>query len=159
MTRPLFRLPLSKVHRERRGQAAFEFLLTLPFLVLFILLAVDMGILMYEYVSVNNAAREGARYAAVNCQTGTCTASEIQQRTVDRSGGILTSTGDVTVDYRNVNGNNADGATGRGDSVVVKVNHTYNMLFFPKSIPVVACSDFRLEAQDKGTGLPTGSGC
>ena len=136
-------------------------MLIVPFFIMLVLLAVDLGAMMYEYVSISNAVSEGARYAAVNCDTGTCTAAEVQQRTVDRSGGILSSsdTSEVTVGWRDVNGNTTDGSTGKGDSVVVKVNHPYNFLFFPVTISVKSCADYRLEQQDSGTGLPSGTAC
>jgi Flp pilus assembly protein TadG len=50
--------------RSRRGQALVEFALVLPVLLVLLLLAVDFGRLFTTYVSVNNAAREGAFYAA-----------------------------------------------------------------------------------------------
>lgn len=50
--------------RRRRGQALVEFALVLPVLLVLLLMAVDFGRLFTTYVSVNNAAREGAFYAA-----------------------------------------------------------------------------------------------
>jgi len=131
-------------------------MLILPFLMLFFLLLVDLGIMTYQYVSVSNSVREAARYGAVNCTNGACSAQLVAQRAVDRSGGIMSDTSDVTVSWEDVTG---DGVTaGRGDAVVVKVSHTYNFLFSPFSIDVKSCSDMRLEQQDRGTGLPTGTG-
>jgi hypothetical protein len=144
----LRRLPL---FRREEGQAAFEFLLILPFFILFLLLLIDFGIMMYEYVSVSNAVREGARYGAVNCGDGGCTlgtADGICQRVLDRSGGILSTPGEVTVAW-------PDGSA-RGDSVVVKVTHPYKFLFFPAAkIDVVSHADMRLEQTDRTTGLPS----
>ena len=148
-------------HRGRReeGQATFEFLLTVPFVIVFFLLLVDLGIMMYSYVSVANSVREGARYASVNCSTGSCVVSDIKDRVIDRSGGLLNSgdAGEVTVTWTDIDG---DGnSAGRGDAVTVKVSHTFNFLFFPTSTEIVSCSDMRLEKQDNGSSLPTGSGC
>jgi hypothetical protein len=144
----LRRLPL---FRREEGQAAFEFVLILPFFVLFLLLLVDFGIMMYEYVSVSNAVREGARYGAVNCGDGGCTAGDIATRVADRSGGIGVTSAEVTVGW-------PDGSD-RGDSVVVKVTHPYQFLFFrPFTINVVSCADMRLEQKDK-TAVQSGSGC
>jgi Flp pilus assembly protein TadG len=57
-------------HRERtrasRGQALVEFALVAPVMLLVLLLAVDFGRLFFSYVSVNNAAREGAYHAAIH---------------------------------------------------------------------------------------------
>jgi len=149
--------------RREGGQATFEFLLILPFFILFLLLLIDFGIMMYEYVSVSNAVREGARYGAVNCGDGACTYDKVCLRVVERSGGILSDsecgTSAVTVGW-------PDGSD-RGDSVVVKVDHDYDFLFFPNdflgigniNIPVVSCANMRLEQTDKTSGLPSGSGC
>jgi Flp pilus assembly protein TadG len=50
--------------RLGRGQALVEFALVLPLMLLLLLLAVDFGRLFTTYIAVNNAAREGAFYAA-----------------------------------------------------------------------------------------------
>lgn len=138
------------------GQATLEFILIIPFLLAFFLLMVDLGLMTYHYVSMSNSVREAARYGAVNCTNGTCTPLLIAQRAVDRSGGIMSDTGDVEVHWEDATGDGM--ATGRGDAVVVKATYTYNFLFFPASIDVYSCSDMRLEQQDRGSGLPTGTG-
>jgi len=164
------RLRFLPLFRREEGQAVFEFVLILPFFVFFLLLLIDFGIMMYEYVSVSNAVREGARYGAVNCGSdgavhGACEPDLVIDRVLRRSGGILSDPNEVTVGWID---NDADGRNyGRGDSVVVKVDHDYDFLFFPNSIlgigeitiPVASCADMRLEQTDKGTGLLSGSEC
>lgn len=135
---------------DDRGQAAFEFVLVLPFFILFVVLVIDFGILMYEYVSVSSAAREGARYGSVNCGDGSCTAAEVKTRTLARSGGILANASEVTVSWPN--------GVNRGSNVAVRVVHPYDFLFFPVTINVVSCADMRLEQQDS-TAPSGGSGC
>jgi len=150
-----------RLHRREEGQAAIEFLLVLPIFVLFFLLLVDFGILMYQYVSLSNAVREGARFGAVNCGDGSCTVNDVKQRVWERSGGLLGSSdaGDIEVYW--LDGPDSNTTRGdRGDPVVVKIRHTYDFLFFPAAIDVVSCSDMRLEQRDvNATTLPTGSGC
>jgi len=129
--------------RREEGQAAFEFVLMLPLFILFLLLLIDFGILMFEYVSVSNAAREGARYGAVNCPdpvTTDCTVDLVRTRTLDRSSGIVADPLEVTVTW-------PDG-TNRGDPIAVRVAHDYDLLFFPFTIPVVSCAEMRLEQAD-----------
>ena len=46
------------------GQALVEFALVLPVMLLLLLMAVDFGRLFTTYIAINNAAREGAFYAA-----------------------------------------------------------------------------------------------
>lgn len=140
---------LRRSHRREEGQAAFEFLLVLPFFILFLLMAIDFGVLMYKYVSVSNAVREGARYASVNCGGSGCTADMVRNRVVERSGGILSDTADVSVDW-------PEGAD-RGDPVAVRVSHDHELLFFPAfTFDVRSCADMRLEQRDGGS--PTGDG-
>ena len=142
---------LRRLRTSEGGQAAFEFLLMLPLFVLFMLLVVDLGMAMYEYVSVSNSVREGARYAAVNCGTGACTQALVQQRAVDHTGGITITTSEVTVGWAGKN---------RGDAVSVAVSHNYKFLFFPGvSLNVHACSAMRLEQQDGASSLPGGGTC
>src|SRR5688572_17084823 len=86
--------------RRDDGQAAFEFVLMLPFFIMFVLLLVDFGILTYEYVTVSNAVREGARYASVNCPVsaaptagpGCQGTNEVRDRVIARSANFLSAT-------------------------------------------------------------------
>ncbi|MBI5955396.1 MAG: pilus assembly protein [Chloroflexi bacterium] len=48
----------------QRGQSLVELALALPILMLVLLIVVDFGRAFYAYVTVTNASREGARYAA-----------------------------------------------------------------------------------------------
>ena len=155
--------------RRQEGQSALEFVLILPVFVAAFLMVVDLGMLMYQFVSVSNAVREGARFGAVNCNDGSCEddgSETVKQRTITRSSGILdpASLTEVTVGWLD-NTVPADNNRGRGDSVVVKVSHDYNFMFLPGSysIPVVSCADMSLEQSDTAATLPTtlpvGTGC
>ena len=141
--------PFVRSHQD--GQAAFEFLLILPLLIGFFLLMIDFGIAMYEYVSISNAVREGARYAAVNCETGTCIPSVVETWTTTRTGGLTIPTTEVAATWSGPN---------RGDSVAVSVNHTYGFIFWsPLSLNLHACSEMRLEQQDRTGTLGGGGTC
>ncbi len=56
----------SSARDSARGQALVEFALVAPVMLVIMLLAVDFGRLFFTYVAVNNAAREGAFYAATH---------------------------------------------------------------------------------------------
>ena len=143
--------------RREQGQSALEFLLILPVFVTAFLLVVDFGMMMYQYVSVSNAVREGARFGAINCGDGSCQADateSVSDRTIARSSGSLDPLStSVTVGWLD-NDIPVDDNRGRGDSVVVKVNHDYNFIFFPATITVVSCADMSLEQIDAATSLP-----
>lgn len=140
----------SCLFRREEGQSAFEFLLIIPIFVLAFLLVIDLGMMMYQFVSVSNAVREGARYGSINCG-GSCTGDKVKTRVIDRSGGIL-SEGDASTeiwaDWLD-NGGNIN-AYDRGDSVVVRIVHPYEFMFFPATIPVSSCADMSLEQSDQG---------
>ena len=58
--------PRCRTRRRSSGQAVVEFALILPAFLFLLLIAVDFGRLFFSYIEINNAAREGASYAATN---------------------------------------------------------------------------------------------
>lgn len=60
------KLPIRGKRSRTRGQALVEFAVVLPVIVLLLLLAVDFGRVFYGWVALNNMARAGANYAALN---------------------------------------------------------------------------------------------
>jgi len=55
-----------KAYSTPRGAAAVEFALILPLLLLLVFGIINYGALMYDQSVITNAAREGARWAAIN---------------------------------------------------------------------------------------------
>jgi len=51
------------LNRSHRGQALLELALMLPLLILILLIAIDFGRVFHTYISLTNAAREGAAFA------------------------------------------------------------------------------------------------
>lgn len=51
--------------KSGRGMVAVELALTLPVLLLFAVVIVDLGLLLREHQIVSNAAREGARFSSL----------------------------------------------------------------------------------------------
>lgn len=52
--------------KDQRGQALVEMALVLPLLLLLVLGIIQFGFIFMSQLAVNNATREGARYAAVH---------------------------------------------------------------------------------------------
>lgn len=140
--------------RTQKGVAALEFLLVLPVFMSFILLGVDFSMMGYQYVSVSNAVREGARFGAVNCDDGTCSANDVRDRAVNRSSGVLANS-EVTVGWKDVS--LPSGNLDRGDSAVVHACHLYEFMFIPFTfkMPVVSRAEMTLEQTDLASSLPT----
>ena len=59
--------------KGQRGQSLAEFALLLPLLLVILFGTIDIGRAFYTYISLTNAAREAARYAAVNGTNSTST--------------------------------------------------------------------------------------
>lgn len=63
--------PVPTRRPKSRGQSLAEFALTVPFALLMVLFGLDFGRVFLGWVSLNNAAREAANYAAMNPEAWT----------------------------------------------------------------------------------------
>lgn len=53
-------------HREERGASAVEFALVVPILIVMVFGIVNLGVVLAQQISLNNGARQAARYAVVD---------------------------------------------------------------------------------------------
>ena len=83
-----------RFRRRIRGQALLEFGLILPMLVLILVLFLEFGRIVYYYVALNHAVREGARWAIVRSDAGV---QEIRDRVVQSAISMPLAGSDVTV--------------------------------------------------------------
>ena len=145
--------------KSEGGQALVEFVLLFPLVLVVILFVVEFGFALHAHITVNSAAREAARHAAVARLPSnpplTCDPNSIEERGVDSSVGIVLCD-EVTVGYVEQNGD--VGVFSRGDSVVVRINHiytaktplaqlasTFSFGAIPSTFQISACADARLE--------------
>jgi Flp pilus assembly protein TadG len=106
--------------RAERGASTIEFVLVFPFVLIIIFLVAEMSSALRTWLVLENASREGARFAAVRNS-----ASATINRTVAMSAGILNGCGGcVTVTNAWCGGSGA-GCGRAGDDVTVAVNYTY----------------------------------
>ena len=80
-----------------RGQSLVEFALVIPVFLLIMVAIFDVGRAVFAYNSVTNAAREAARFAAVNQDTAMVIQHAINQTAIAES-----DAPNVTVTYRRV---------------------------------------------------------
>ncbi len=109
MTRRPYRAA-GRRERDERGQAGLEFVLVLPFVFIVIFLVAEATSILKTWMVLENASREGARYAAVRKPQ-----SEVVNRTIDTTDGILTPS--------NITVTNAKGTP--GSDTEVKISYTY----------------------------------
>ncbi len=155
--------------RHEQGQAAVEFMLMFPFMLMLLLFIVEFGFILHAYISVVESAAEGARYAAVGNPpwAATCTANDgtVKGRTIAASSNVV-SCGEVTVNY-DVK------PVARGDVVRVKVNKIYTTVTplggiltflslgtWPGTLTMSSCFDARLETGPLvQTNVTVGTAC
>ena len=136
---------------SKRGQALAEFAMVAPIFFLVLFGIVEAGRFMFYYETLNNATREGARYAIVNgaksltCSTGPAApgstscdpdGSDVVDRTRGAAFGIVGSAITVTPTWTPDNG--------RGSTVRVRASYTYSSL-----IPVVPLPPIIVEAESR----------
>src|SRR2546426_7843318 len=63
---------MARVRAGKRGQALVEFALVFPILMLFVFGIVVWGLGVFYQQQIQNAAREGARYAAIHSSEAQC---------------------------------------------------------------------------------------
>jgi Flp pilus assembly protein TadG len=120
--------------QRRRGQALVEFAMVAPIFFLLLFGIIESGRFIFYYETLNNATREGARYAIVNgantigCSTGPAApgttscdpaGDDVRERVRDAAFGILSG---ISVDPQWFADN------GRGSTVTVTASYTYASL-------------------------------
>jgi len=101
-----------------KGQALAEFALLVPIFMLLLFAIVDFGMGFYSWITVTNAAREGARLGAV-----LATEQQIEDR-VFQTSDLPNEATNMTVTVTNA----ADTGGQPGESVVVKVDYDYDLI-------------------------------
>jgi hypothetical protein len=137
--------------RRRRGQALVEFALVAPVFFLVLFAIIEAGRFMFYYETLNNATREGARYAIVNgansigCPTGppapnsvSCDPSgaNVVQHVRNAAFGVLGSGVAVTPTWHDPADN------GRGSTITVTSTFTYRSM-----VPLVPLPPITVKAE------------
>jgi len=84
------------IRRKESGQAIVEFALVLPILLALLCGIIDFGWLYYNQITLNNAAREGARYAVIHYDPATDWKAETTQRMLNDMVGVKSATAIVS---------------------------------------------------------------
>jgi Flp pilus assembly protein TadG len=115
----IFPAKSSVLHRER-GQSLLEFALVVPIFLILIMGIIDFSLGLKSWITITNASREAARYAAVSCSSGVADTDDVKERAVTAASGLSIATSDVTV---------TNCGTGRSSqSVSVSVDYAYNLV-------------------------------
>lgn len=130
--------PFLERRLNRKGQAMVEFTLTFLLLLVIAWIPADFGLAFFTGQQVQNAAREGARIAAVdptlatqlgggttlNCYAPCSSSANVMQATAARLSNVMIQTTNVTLTYP------ASGAGTCNQMLTMQVQGTYNYFFY-----------------------------
>jgi hypothetical protein len=137
----------SRRRRGRRGQALAEFALVAPVFFLLLFAIIEAGRFMFYYETLNNATREGARYAIVHGMNSfDCTGppekpdvslcdpsgEDVKQRVRDAAIGIPGPAITISPVWHDPENN------GRGSTITVTASFTYSSLVPIVPLPAIA---------------------
>lgn len=125
--------------RGSRGQSLVEFALVFPIFILLLAGMIDFGLGLFQYMTLINATRDGARLAATACTATSCTDGAIEAR-VRATAGL--SPVSVSVTCRRATdpqtaaqftaakcANSGTTPVKKGDTVRVQSTYTYHMIW------------------------------
>lgn len=158
--------------KRERGQTTVEFVLIVPFLLLFFFLIVDFGWLLKNWIVVTNAAREATRCTvAQSCNLNGVPTTTDELVNARINAGVTNNLGNTQVDIRYVN-QDGNPAITDGDTIVVCVrteNHyigpVLEMFSFvtggalPSPLQLKAREEMRLELPPAGNPPATDDKC
>ena len=158
----------TRAPRRGRGQALVEFALVIPIFLLMLIALFDLGRAVFAYNTLTNAAREGARLAAVNQDLPT-----IIDRAKKQTAIVELDAPNVTVDMWQTNEDGTPDLTDPCDDlvavgclVVVKFEATYrpitpfiSNILFRNGVTFTAKSVLDIEYRCPNDFFPTAADC
>lgn len=144
---------------DRRGQSMVEFALILPLLILLLFGILDLGRAVYAYSTINNAAREGARWAIVDQ-----TVADIRTEAANQGVGLGITPGAIEVTF--VNNTDGSACTSVGQVAVLQCSANVRVPYQYQAVtPVLGAllgtitmageSQFRVESNCQEPTAPT----
>jgi len=111
-----------------RGQSLVELAISLMVILILLTGAVETGLALFQYVTMRDAAQEGALYGSFNPPIDADTEDAIKNRVIDAASDILPlAPGDITL---TVNGSACEGLTGgvpNSLTVTIEFEHPVTM--------------------------------
>ena len=154
--------------RRTGGQGLIEFALVLPILLLLLFGVIDFGWMLFNYVSLYNGLREGARFASVSGYTSTAQyyqCDNIRKEIMTRALFSGIQPGNITITYDNGNpGAAAVGTCPVGSTGSVALNNGYrvvidvsvNVKFITPFIQTFARGGMTINLRSARTVFPNG---
>jgi len=133
---------------EPRGQSLVELAISLMIILLLLLGAVEFSLALFQYVTIRDAAQEGAIYGSINPTDTT----GIQYRAVAAASDVLPQLTINDVDVT-INGDDCEGTTsGSPNSITVTITFAHPITF-PIVGPMIGSNTINLTARVTNTIL------
>ncbi len=141
--------PVQKVKNYERGQSLVEMSLSLIVILFLLLGAVEFSIALFQYVTISDAAQEGAIYGSIEPSA----IGEIRKRVLATASDILVlNEGDVAVSL--VGDAYCEGLSASGAPNAIQVVVTYShTIFMPMVTPMIGTNTINLKAVTTNTIL------
>lgn len=160
----------SRSRPRSQGQALVEFSLIVPVFLLLFLIALDVGRLFFSFIEINNAAREGASYAATNPSYTSEIQTHILQEANSQSQSGAGAISAPTVTCHDSSGaaiacSAAAGGLGPGNTVTVSVTEPFTFYtplingFFNNNLNLGASATAAVLFYTASTGGTPPTGC
>jgi Flp pilus assembly protein TadG len=108
---------LCKLNSER-AQSLVEFAITLLLILMILTGALELSLALFEYVTIRDAAQEGALFASVNPKD----TANIKNRVIDAANdGVALTAGNIAITS---NGNYCEGSTPSGKPITITIKIT-----------------------------------
>jgi len=138
----------SESKNEPRGQSLVELAISLMIILLLLLGAVEFSLALFQYVTIRDAAQEGAIYGSINPTDE----SGIQYRAVATASDVLPQLTINDVDVT-IHGDNCEGTTsGSPNSLTVTITFAHPITF-PLVGPMIGSNTINLTARVTNTIL------
>jgi len=147
------RRAMSGRRTRERGQSLLEFAFVVPVFLLILMGVIDFSLGLKSWIQITNAAREAARYGAVNCGAGdidgTPVAELVEDRAIDSATGL--NLDPAKIEVLNCEAGNAT------ESVTVTIDYDYKLISplggmmsflgggIPSTIELSSSADMRIE--------------
>jgi len=117
---------ISHLHKSNseRAQSLVEFAITLLLILMILTGAVELSLALFEYVTIRDAAQEGALFASVNPKD----TANIKNRVIDAANdGVALTAGNITITS---NGNYCEGLTAAGApiTITIRINRPHQIV-------------------------------
>jgi Flp pilus assembly protein TadG len=119
--------PMSRWNHRRRGAAAAELAMMLPFMAFILIIATDFCRVFFAYNTITNAARNGALWASDPFANGTISPSQSPYATVQAA--VLADANNLSPALTSSNITQTSGTDGQGHTtVIVTVQYPFKLV-------------------------------